>query len=107
MNTNEVKAKEKKIPDLKSSLQLIYGQREITRRSSRVRVKRDAKVWRHKKFNLWNYGIFTTFGAINIREPYLPKTSIMGQIVSEILAQLCSDDFIQTLLKFDLGLNVL
>ena len=44
MNTNEVKAKEKKIPDLKSSLQLIYGQREITRRSSRVRVKRDAKV---------------------------------------------------------------
>ena len=27
----------------------------------------------------------------NIQEAYLPKTSISGQIVSEILAQLCSD----------------
>ena len=31
----------------------------------------------------------------NIQEAYLPKTSISGQIVSEILAQLCSDDSIQ------------
>ena len=34
-----------------------------------------------------------------IQEAYLPKTSISGQIVSEILAQLCSDDSIQILLK--------
>ena len=34
----------------------------------------------------------------NIQEAYLPKTSIWGQIVSEILAQLCSDDSIQILL---------
>ena len=35
----------------------------------------------------------------NIQEAYLPKTSISGQIVSEILAQLYSDDSIQILLK--------
>ena len=35
----------------------------------------------------------------NIQEAYLPKTIISGQIVSEILAQLCSDDSIQILLK--------
>ena len=35
----------------------------------------------------------------NIQEAYLPKTSISGQIVSEILAQLCSDDSIQILLN--------
>ena len=35
----------------------------------------------------------------NIQEAYFPKTSISGQIVSEILAQLCSDDSIQILLK--------
>ena len=32
----------------------------------------------------------------NIQEAYLPKTSVSGQIVSEILVQLCSDDSIQT-----------
>ena len=35
----------------------------------------------------------------NIQEAFLPKTSISGQIVSEILAQLCSDDSIQILLN--------
>ena len=35
----------------------------------------------------------------NIQKAYLPKTSLSGQIVSEILAQLCSDDSIQILLK--------
>ena len=36
----------------------------------------------------------------NIQEAYLPKTSISGQIVSEILAQLRSDDsMIQILLN--------
>ena len=33
----------------------------------------------------------------NIQEAYLPETSIPGQIASEILAQLCSDDSIQIL----------
>ena len=42
----------------------------------------------------------------NIQEAYLPKTSISGQIVSEILAQLCSDDIHTNPSKFDLGLNV-
>ena len=35
----------------------------------------------------------------NIQEALLPKTSIVGQIVSEILAQLYSDDSIQILLN--------
>ena len=39
----------------------------------------------------------------NIQEVYLPKTSISGQIVSEILAQLYSNNNPS---KFDLGLNV-
>ena len=33
----------------------------------------------------------------NIQEAYFPKTSILGQIVSEILTQLCSDDSMQVL----------
>ena len=36
----------------------------------------------------------------NNQEAYLPKTSISEQIVSGILAQLCSDDFIQILLNW-------
>ena len=32
-----------------------------------------------------------------IQEAYLPKPSISGQIVSEILAQLCADDSMQIL----------
>ena len=35
----------------------------------------------------------------NIQEAYLPKTGIGGQIVAEILAQLCSDDSKQILLN--------
>ena len=35
----------------------------------------------------------------NIQEAYLPKTGIVGQIVSEILAELCSDDSMQILLN--------
>ena len=40
-------------------------------------------------------GFVRIFWKNNIEEAYLPKTSISGQIVSEILAQLCSDDSIQ------------
>ena len=39
----------------------------------------------------------------NFQEAPLPKTNTSGQIVSEILAQLCSDP---SKLIFDLGLNV-
>ena len=35
----------------------------------------------------------------NIQEAYMPKTSVSGQIVSKILAQLCSDDSKQILLN--------
>ena len=42
-------------------------------------------------------GFVKIFWKKNIQEAYLPKTSIVGQIVSEILAQLCSDDFTQIL----------
>ena len=35
----------------------------------------------------------------NTQEAYLPTASIWGQIVSEILAQLCSENCIQTLLR--------
>ena len=43
-------------------------------------------------------GFASIFLKSNIQEAYLPKTSIVGQIASEILAQLCSDDSIQILL---------
>ena len=36
----------------------------------------------------------------HIQETYLPKTSLSGQIVFAIVAQLCSDDSIQILLNF-------
>ena len=39
------------------------------------------------------------FWKNNVQDAYLPKISILGQIVSEILAQLCSDDSIQILLN--------
>ena len=49
------------------------------------------------------------FGSIlwksNIQEAYFPKTSIVGQIVSEILATFWSDDSIQILLKFRICLG--
>ena len=35
----------------------------------------------------------------NIQEAYLPKTGFVGQTVSEILSQLCSDDSMQILLN--------
>ena len=50
-------------------------------------------------------GFVGIFSKNIIQEAYLPKTSIVGQIVSEILAQLYSDDSLQILLISDLGLN--
>ena len=46
---------------------------------------------------LWDLSGY--FEKSNIQEAYLPNTSISGQIVPEILAQLCSDDSIQILLN--------
>ena len=43
-------------------------------------------------------GFASIFWKDNIQEAYLPKSSIVGQIVSEILSKLCSDDSIQILL---------
>ena len=36
----------------------------------------------------------------NVQEAYFPKMNISGQIVSEIVAQLCLGNSIQTLLNF-------
>ena len=43
-------------------------------------------------------GFVKIYWKNNVQDAYLPKTSIVGQIVSEILAQLCSDDSMQILL---------
>ena len=40
-----------------------------------------------------------TFWKNNIQDAYSPKISIVGQIVSEMLAQLCFDNLIQILLN--------
>ena len=40
-------------------------------------------------------GFVWIFWKTNIQEAYLQKTSVLGQIVSEVLAQLCCDDSIQ------------
>ena len=44
-------------------------------------------------------GFVKIFWKNNVQDAYLPKISILGQIVSEILAQLCGDDSIQILLN--------
>ena len=52
---------------------------------------------------------FKIFWKNNVQDAYLPKVSILEQIVSEIhvLAQLCLDDSIQILLNnYNFGLNV-
>ena len=40
------------------------------------------------------------FWKNNVQEAYLSKMSISGQIVSEIVTQLCLENSIQTLLNF-------
>ena len=44
-------------------------------------------------------GFVKIFWKNNVQVAYLPKISVVGQIVSEILAQLCYDDSIQILLN--------
>ena len=45
-------------------------------------------------------GFVRIFWKNNVQEAYLPKMSILGQIVSEIVAQLYSENSIQTLIIF-------
>ena len=45
-------------------------------------------------------GFVRIFWKNNVQEAYLPKMSISGQIVSEIVAQLSLENSIQTLLNF-------
>ena len=52
-------------------------------------------MWRHKNEICEIMGFFMVLRRINFQKAYLPKISIPGQIVSEILAQLSSDDSIQ------------
>ena len=44
-------------------------------------------------------GFVRIFWKNNVQEAYLPKMSTLGQIVSEIVAQLCLENFIQTRLN--------
>jgi len=44
-------------------------------------------------------GFVKIFRKNNVQDAYLPKTSSVGQIVCQILAQLCSDDPTQILLN--------
>ena len=44
-------------------------------------------------------GFVNIFWKNNVQDAYMPKISISGQIVSEILVQLCSDDSTQNLLN--------
>ena len=44
-------------------------------------------------------GFVKIFRKNNVQDAYSPKISNLGQIVSEILTQLCSDDSIQILLN--------
>ena len=57
-------------------------------------------MWRHKNEISEIMGFVSIFWKNNVHEAYLPKMSISGQIVSEIVAQLCLENSIQTLLNF-------
>ena len=58
--------------------------------------KYSTKEWRHKTEISEIMGFVRIFWKNNVQEAYLPKMSISGQIVSEIVAQLC----LETLLNF-------
>ena len=55
------------------------------------------KVMTSQKLIFEIMGFVGIFWKKNIWKTYLPKTSIVGQIVLEILVPFCSDDFIQIL----------
>ena len=57
-------------------------------------------MWRHKNEISEIMGFVWILWKNNVQEAYSPKMSISGQIVSEIVAQLCLENSIQTLLNF-------
>ena len=57
-------------------------------------------MWRHKNEISEIMGFARIFWKNNVQEAYVPKMSISGQIVSEIVAQLSLENSIQTLLNF-------
>ena len=57
-------------------------------------------MWRHKDEISEIIGFVRIFWKNNAQEAYLPKMSIWGQILYEIVAQLCLQNSIQTLLNF-------
>ena len=57
------------------------------------------KWWRHKNEICEIMGFVKIFWKNNVRDAYSPKISNSGQIVSELLAQLCCDDSIQIILN--------
>ena len=57
-------------------------------------------MWRHKNEIFEIMEFVRIFWQNNVQEAYLPKKSISGQIVSEIVAQLRLEDSIQTVLNF-------
>ena len=61
------------------------------------------KWWRHKNKISEIIGFVRIFWKNDAQEAYLLKMSISGQIVSEIVAQLCLENSIQTLLNFFSG----
>ena len=63
-------------------------------------INKSTKVWSHKNEISEIMGFVRIFWKNNVQETYLPKMSIWGQIVSEIVAQLCLQNSIQTLLNF-------
>ena len=62
-------------------------------------LNRVPKWWRHKNEICEIIGFVKLFWKNNVQDTYSPKISNSGQIVSEILAQLCCDDSIQILLN--------
>ena len=73
------------------------GLHKIVAARSAIRV---LKWWRHKHEISEIMGFVRIFWKNHVQEAHLPKMSISGQIVSEIVAQLCLENSIQTLLNF-------
>ena len=57
-------------------------------------------MWCHKNEISEIMGFVWIFWKNNVQEAYLPKMSFSGQTVPEIVAQLCLENSIQTLLNF-------
>ena len=57
-------------------------------------------MWRHENEISEIMGFVWIFWKNNVQEAYLPTMSILEQILSEIVAQLCLENSIQTLLIF-------